>query len=82
MRYSVDEKDSGWKNWYGLRADCKELRIYLNNVEVHGVHTVDTERGIIHRARRDKNDKLMVDDDGEVLMETIVGNVRVEIVNE
>lgn len=77
MRYSVFPTDSGYQNWMNLRAQRKDLRVYLNGLEVKDAVTVDTALGKVERWQRDSNGEVIMCD-GEDMTITESGTVTVE----
>jgi Tfp pilus assembly protein FimT len=80
MRYSVDEKDPGFRN-YQESARWGRTKIFLDDVPQKYVVTADEEQGFIRRVQvytfTDGKDLVRMAD-GEIVVNTFFGRVRVE----
>jgi hypothetical protein len=78
-RMSTDENDPGYAAW--LNRGNNRVNVFINGVEQRDCSTVDTVEGIVVRCKHDKDGKIYCVGD-EIAIETVKGEVRVELVEE
>jgi hypothetical protein len=74
MRYCTDENDPGYQNWRTAIDRGAVVLVFLNGEEVNDVDLVDEEAGIIRRAKRDAQGRIMLNGN-EIATETLHGAV-------
>ena len=76
MRYSTDEDDEGYQALQDVRAQGKNVFVYLDGEKVEQVFTADTDTGCIRKYAQPFETSKSGD---EIATEEIFGNVTVEI---
>ncbi|WP_066338323.1 hypothetical protein [Azohydromonas lata] len=75
MRLSTDSKDPAY-----MQGLCGGVTVFLDGIERTGVFTADEEGRHIVIAKRDERGHMAVDrEKGEVVRETLHGDVRIEL---
>lgn len=81
IRVSCITGDPGEVRYAEALADGMKITVYLDGVECHGCWTADETEGYIVRPRKTAKGNIMVNRaTGDILEETVYGNVKVVIV--
>ncbi len=81
-RVSMDKADDvGYRAWCMLNGDDLVARVYLNGAEVKWCRAADAREGWVRRSVETPGGNMAYDiAKGEILEETVHGDVRIEIV--
>lgn len=79
MRLSTRGEEVGFTAYRMAIANGKAIRIYLGDVEMKQCTMADDENGEVRRCVLSPNGYIVDDGNGNVLEETLFGDVRIEI---
>lgn len=80
MRLSADENDPGYAAWIAI-PNKYDVTVFLDGVEQRHVVTADDMEGTVYKAVPDAEGNVQVSptNSGEIWMETVMGDVRIEV---
>lgn len=78
-RLSSESGDPGERAWAELAADGIYPKVYLDGVEQDLACTADVDLGMIRRAAKSPQGRLLMGADEQVMIETVYGRVDIRI---
>lgn len=82
MRLSVEKDDDSYAEFRKLLSEGKRIRVYLNGEEIsRRCYMADEEGCVAKVAALNDHGLIYADSDGEVVTETISGEVKIEILD-
>ena len=81
MRVSADKTDDGYRYFAMLKANGKDVFVFLDGVEVKNCVTADDERGFVIRYVPDEHGDVQIDpvDNNRIWEERLTGVVEIKI---